>query len=139
VSGRVKTAPQRRASAPVNEIRMARCFFPIVVAVVALAASPAWADHRCDPVDDPGWRTVPTHEIVGQVDGAPYQDGPGWFIDRTVTVLPFCNYFDEIGNYSLRSYSLSPRATTERIGICRTDAAGASVAVPPYTGSCPPK
>jgi hypothetical protein len=115
-------------------------FIALVVGMAAaLGAGPAWADHRCDPIGEPGWRTVPTHEIVNQVDGAPYRDGPGWFIDRTVTVLPLCNYFDEIGNYSLRSYSLSPRATTERIGICRSDAAGASVAIAPYAGPCPPK
>ena len=118
---------------------MARCFSALIMTAAVLDASAAWADHRCDPIGDPGWKTIPTHEIVSQVDGAPYRDGPGWFIDRTVTVLPLCNYFDEIGNYSLRSYSLSPRATTERIGICRIDAAGASVAIPPYTGPCPPK
>jgi hypothetical protein len=139
VGGRVKTAPQRGGDTPVNEIGMTKCFVIVVVAAAGLAPGTAWADHRCDPIGDPGWRTVPTHEIVGQVDGAPYQDGPGWFIDRTVTVLPFCNYFDEIGNYSLRSYSLSPRATTERIGICRASADGASVAIPPYAGPCPPK
>jgi hypothetical protein len=139
VGGRVKTAPQRRGDAPVNEIGMTKCFFIVVVAAAALATGTARADHRCDPIGDPGWRTVPTHEIVGQVDSAPYQAGPGWFIDRTVTVLPFCNYFDEIGNYSLRSYSLSPRVTTERIGICRASADGASVAIPPYAGPCPPR
>jgi hypothetical protein len=116
----------------------------LTMAMIAMMASelvvrPAQADHRCDPIGEPGWQTVPSHEIVSQVDGTPYQEGVGWFIDRTVTVLPLCNYFDEIGNYSLRSYSLSPRATTERIGICRNDAAGASVAVPPYAGPCPPR
>jgi hypothetical protein len=139
VGGRVKTAPRRSSDAPVNEICMARCFFAFIMTGAMLATSAAWADHRCDPIGDPGWKTVPTHELVSQVDGAPYRDGQGWFIDRTVTVLPLCNYFDEIGNYSLRSYSLSPRATTERIGICRIDAAGASVAIPPYAGPCPPK
>src|SRR5215471_14706054 len=121
-----------------------RALLLLVIAMIAMMASglgmpPAQANHRCDPIGDPGWQTVRSHEIVSQVDGTPYQEGAGWFIDRTVTVLPLCNYFDEIGNYSLRSYSLSPRATTERIGICRIDAAGASVAIPPYTGPCPPK
>jgi hypothetical protein len=138
VGGRVKTAP-RSTDAPVNEICMAKCLFTVIVAAAMLGAGTAWADHRCDPIGEPGWRTVPTHEIVSQFDGTPYRDGPGWFVDRTVTVLPLCNYFDEIGNYSLRSYSLSPRATTERIGICRIDAAGASVAIPPYAGACPPR
>ena len=115
-------------------------FLALVVGTAAvLGAGAARADHRCDPIGEPGWRTVATHEVVSQTVSAPYQEGPGWFIDRTVTVLPFCNYFDEIGNYSLRSYTLSPRATTERIGICRSDAARASIAIPPYTGPCPPR
>jgi len=121
-----------------------RALLFLIMAVAAMTASglgvrPAQADHRCDPIGDPGWQTVPSHEIVSEVDGAPYREGAGWFIDRTVTVLPLCNYFDEIGNYSLRSYSLSPRATTERIGICRSDASGASVAIQPYAGPCPPR
>ena len=111
----------------------------MAVAASGLGVRPVQADHRCDPIGEPGWQTVPSHEIVSQVDGAPYREGAGWFIDRTVTVLPLCNYFDEIGNYSLRSYSLSPRATTERIGICRSEAGGASVAIPPYAGPCPPR
>lgn len=111
----------------------------IAMATPGLGARPAQADHRCDPIGEPGWQTIPSHEIVGEVEGAPYREGTGWFIDRTVTVLPLCNYFDEIGNYSLRSYSLSPRATTERVGICRTDASGASIVIPPYAGLCPPQ
>jgi hypothetical protein len=116
----------------------------LIMGLIAVAASgvgvrPAQADHRCDPIGEPGWRTVPSHEVVSEVDGAPYREGTGWFIDRTVTVLPLCNYFDEIGNYSLRSYSLSPRATTEKIGICRSDPGGASVAIQPYAGPCPPR
>jgi hypothetical protein len=111
----------------------------MAVAASGLGVRPVQADHRCDPIGEPGWQTVPSHEIVSAVDGAPYREGAGWFIDRTVTVLPLCNYFDEIGNYSLRSYSLSPRATTERIGICRSEAGGASVAIPPYAGPCPPR
>jgi len=111
----------------------------IAVAAFGVGVRPAQADHRCDPIGEPGWRTVPSHEVVSEVDGAPYREGTGWFIDRTVTVLPLCNYFDEIGNYSLRSYSLSPRATTEKIGICRSDPGGASVAIQPYAGPCPPR
>jgi hypothetical protein len=116
----------------------------LIMLMMAMAVSgpvvrTAQADHRCDPIGDPGWRTVPSHEIVSEIGGAPYREGTGWFIDRTVTVLPLCNYFDEIGNYSLRSYSLSPRATTERIGICRSEAGGTSIAIPPYAGPCPPR
>jgi hypothetical protein len=45
-----------------------------------------------------------------------------------------CNYINASGNYSLRSYSLSPEDTTERVTICR-----GNVAVAPYAGPCPPK
>ena len=100
----------------------------------------AAADHKCDPISDPGWTVLSSEELTGQSDSAPYQDASGnWFIERTTTTLPLCNYFDEIGNYSLRSYSLSPRVTKEKIGICRVGAAGVSVVVPPYAGPCPPK
>ena len=118
-----------------------RALLLLIIAMMTsgVGVCPAQADHRCDPIGEPGWRTVPSHEIVSEVDGAPYREGTGWFIDRTITVLPLCNYFDEIGNYSLRSYSLSPRATTEKIGICRSDAGGASIAIQPYRGPCPPR
>ena len=82
----------------------------------------------------PGWSTVPSHEIVNVADGAPYQAGGDWFVERTTTVLPLCNYINASGNYSLRSYSLSPEDKTERVMICR-----GSAAVAPYAGPCPPK
>ena len=66
--------------------------------------------------------------------GAPYQAGGDWLVDRTTTVLPLCNYINASGNYSLRSYSLSPEDKTERVAICR-----GSAAVAPYAGPCPPK
>jgi hypothetical protein len=110
------------------------------ILAVAAACGPvaAQANHKCDPVDpvsDPGWSVVPSLETIGRVDGAPYQTETGgdWFIDRTTTLLPFCNYYNEIGIYSMRSYTLAPQVAKERIGICR-----GNVAVPPYAGSCPP-
>ena len=111
-----------------------RLFALILATASVLCAAAARADHTCDPVSDPGWRVVPDHEFVSQKDGAPVQEGGTWYVERTTTMLPYCNYFDEIGNYSLRSYSLSPRATTERIAICR-----GRVAIAPYDGPCPPK
>jgi hypothetical protein len=98
------------------------------------AASPAWAQHACDPVEDAGWRVLATTEVTGVKDGAPYQAGGDWVVDRTTTLLPLCNYFNAIGNYSLRSYALAPTEQTERVIICR---GGAAVA--PYAGACPPK
>jgi hypothetical protein len=99
------------------------------------------ADHTCDVLGDEGWSTVATHETVNISDGPPYQLAAGgdWFVDRIVTVLPLCNYINATGNYSLRSYSLSPEDRKDRVAICRAAAEGARVAVPPYAGPCPPK
>jgi len=91
---------------------------------------------KCDPVDpvsDAGWSVVPSLEEIGTKVSAPYRANGDWFVDRTTTLLPFCNYYNEIGIYSMRSYTLMPQVTTERVGICRGNAA-----VPPYTGACPP-
>jgi hypothetical protein len=108
-----------------------------VVAALAAwlaAVSPARAQHACDPVEDVGWRVLATTEVTGVRDGAPYQDRDDWVVDRTTALLPLCNYFNAIGNYSLRSYSLAPTEKTERVVICR---GGAAVA--PYAGACPPR
>jgi hypothetical protein len=123
-------------------INQRNCVIVVAATLVAVVFGPgaARADHKCDPVTDPGWSVVPSHETTGESDSAPYQDGTSgnWFVDRTTTMLPFCNYFDAIGNYSLRSYSLSPRISKEPIGICRAGAGGASEAIAPYAGPCPP-
>jgi hypothetical protein len=107
-----------------------------VVAFLAAAASAtaAPAQHQCDPVTDEGWTVTATEEITDTKDGAPYQVGAEWVVDRTTRLLPLCNYFNATGNYSLRSYSLDPFDKTERVTLCR---AGAAVA--PYAGPCPPK
>ncbi len=98
-------------------------------------SSPALAQHACDDLGEPGWRTVATVETVALKDGIPYRGEPAgsWYIDRSTTLLPFCNYYNSVGNYSLRSYSLSPETRTERVEICH-----AGVAVSPYAGRCPP-
>jgi hypothetical protein len=88
----------------------------------------------CDPVDDEGWRMMATVETAGVADGAPVKVGSDWFVERVTTLLPMCNYFDAIGNYSLRSYSLDPFEKKERVAICR-----GAVAVAPYAGKCPPQ
>jgi len=119
--------------------------------VVAVAATLTWAAcfagragaaepamHKCDPVTDEGWSVVPERQALGAIDGAPYRVGADWFVDRTTTVLPLCNYFNSIGVYSLRSYSLDPVESEERIAICRGGEAG-SVPVAPYAGPCPPR
>ena len=94
--------------------------------------------HKCDPVTEEGWSVVPEREVLGVTDGAPYQVGGAgsWYVDRRVTtVLPFCNYYNAIGIYSLNSYSLSPVVTEERVAICRPAAEGGSVAVAPYAAA----
>ena len=86
--------------------------------------------HKCDPVSDPGWNVLPSQEITGEADSTPYHDASGnWFVDRTTTILPMCNYFDEIGNYSLRSYSLAPRVTKEKVAICCADSGSRSLRI----------
>jgi hypothetical protein len=119
----------------------------VTAALVATAAAGgpggAEATHKCDPVDpvsDVGWSVVPSLETVDTADSAPYQAGASgdWFIDRTTTLLPFCNYYNEIGIYSLRSYTLAPQVTKQQIKICERTDAGRSAAVPPYAGACPP-
>ena len=74
--------------------------------------------------------TVETAQVR---DGAPYRSGDDWVVDRTVTLLPLCNYFNAVGNYSLRSYSLDPTQRTERVVLCR-----GGVPVAPYAGKCLP-
>ena len=126
-------------STPVSSMVVASAV--IVATAVAYGPSDARAaDHKCDPVSDVGWTVVAAEETLSQVDGAPYQEGASgnWFIDRATTVLPFCHYYNAIGIYSMRSYSLAPRDTKERIGICRNAAQGSSAAIPPYAGPCPP-
>jgi hypothetical protein len=119
-----------------------------IAAGFALAApgAPALAQpsFKCDPVDpvsDAGWSVVPSLETVGKVDGDPYQAGANgdWFIDRTTTLLPFCNYYNEIGIYSMRSYTLQRQVSKERIQICKAAPGGPNAAIAPYAGACPPK
>jgi hypothetical protein len=109
-------------------------FFALVCAVALVRPLAAPADHACDDLGEPGWSTLPSHETVNVADGAPYQAGGDWFVARTTTVLPLCNYINAAGNYSLRSYSLEPEQKTERVVICR-----GGTAVAPYAGPCPPK
>jgi hypothetical protein len=118
----------------------------IVVAIAALVASAvsgparaAAAMHTCDPVTDEGWNVMAERETLSQTDGAPYQAGADWLVDRVTTVLPFCHYFNSIGIYSMRSYSLDPVTTEEKITICRRSQGGGSSAVAPYAGPCPPR
>jgi len=119
----------------------ARMFAIAIAAFAACAHSggAGAAEHACDPVSDAGWSVVPERETLSRTDGLPYQSGTDWFVDRVTTVLPFCHYFNSIGVYSMRSYSLDPVVTQERIAICRQSGPSGSVAVAPYAGPCPPR
>jgi hypothetical protein len=115
----------------------------IAVAIAALAASAtpsaSAAMHKCDPVTDEGWSVAAERQTLSQNDSAPYQAGPEWLVNRVTTVLPFCHYYNSIGVYSMRSYSLDPETTEEKVAICRRGGEGGSVAVAPYSGPCPPR
>ncbi len=121
--------------------RFATRFATIAVMAIACAAIPAQAQHACDAIGERGWHTVATVETVAQRDSAPRQAATAgvWYVDRAITRLPLCNYYNAVGNYSLRSYALSPETRTERVIICRPDAQGSSAALAPYTGPCPPQ
>lgn len=111
----------------------------VLAAGISACARPAAAAHPCDPVTDAGWSLVADEETLSETDGPPYPSGPDWFVDRVTTVLPYCHYFNSIGIYSMRSYSLDPVVTTRRVAICTRGARdGAMTAVAPYAGPCPP-
>jgi hypothetical protein len=115
----------------------------VIAALAVMAMAPAFGApmHKCDPVTEEGWSVMPDRQVLSTTDGAPYKADPAgtWYVDRTTTVLPFCNYYNAIGIYSLNSYSLEPMESEERVAICRPAIDGRSVAVPPYGGPCPPK
>ena len=107
----------------------------IFMLIVTAMPRVALADHNCDAsISEPGWTMIASRETVDVKDGAPVQTGGDWFVERTITVLPLCNYINAVGNYSLRSYSLAPETKTERVAICK-----GATAVAPYKGACPPK
>jgi hypothetical protein len=118
-----------------------RIFVVSVLAASALGAGEARAIHACDPVTDSGWNVVASEETVNETESAPFAEGaPGnWFVTRTTAYIPFCNYYNELGIYSMRSYTLALRTREDRVSICRGSSQGVSVAVAPYGGACPPQ
>jgi hypothetical protein len=150
VAGRVKTGRSRAGCVPpgrpgkgqmdsIGKISVAAlAAVAALFASILFASTRARADHKCDPVPEAGWSLVPDEEVISQDDGAPYRAGSDWFVDRVSTVLPYCHYFNSIGNYSLNSYSLAPVVNRERVIICKELPQGASAAVAPYAGPCPP-
>jgi hypothetical protein len=108
--------------------------FLLSLCSVLAVADAAQAQHACDALGEEGWRTIPSVETAAVADSAPYRVGDDWAVDRTTTLLPFCNYINAAGSYSLLSYSLDPVEKKERVVICR-----GGVPVAPYTGACPPR
>ncbi len=140
----------------------------VLTTVVAVGASPRPALAECSLENvasaqeiAAGWTVNEDHRIVKQSDGVPYEQGRGnWFVDRETTTQPMCSVFDDLGQYSLRSYMLQPFVTKTQVKICQATANGGSARfVPvdakpkppdtahevyepfnrPYLGSCPPR
>jgi len=105
----------------------------MALAWLAFAPLSASAQHACDAAAE-GYRVEPSVEVAAVQDGAPYRAGADWVVERVTTRLPMCSYFTPVGSYSLRSYTLDPYKTTERVTLCRGESA-----VAPYAGPCPPK
>jgi hypothetical protein len=123
---------------------MPKALMPSSVFAVAFSAATVFAPHAaralhtCDPVTDPGWNVVASEETIRETDSAPFPEGDtgNWFVTRTTVYLPFCNYYNELGIYSMRSYSLAAQSREEPVQICKATR-GSAVAVAPYTGPCP--
>ena len=109
-----------------------KCCF-VALLVLATGSLAARAQHVCDPPPE-GGRVMASTEVTDVNDGAPYQAGADWLIERTTRLLPLCNYFSPVGSYSLKSYSLDPFTRVERVTLCH-----AATPVAPYAGPCPPK
>jgi hypothetical protein len=126
----------------ISKTRHAKTVVPAAIWIAAIAVcgtGVAHAQHSCEAPGDAAWRVVASVETIAVANSAPFQAGGDWVIDRTITLLPLCNYFNSVGNYSLRSYALDPMEKKERVVLCRAAAAGSSAPVAPYAGPCPPK
>src|SRR5262245_14227436 len=95
--------------------------------------------HKCDD-PEPGWDVLKTIEIADQKDGPPHAKGaPGnWYVTRLTKWIPYCQYHNPIGLYSLDTYALAPRMVEEEVQICAAVAGGSSRPVAPFSGPCPP-
>ena len=108
-------------------------FLAVILVLLAVGLPAALAQHVCDPPPE-GGRVMASTEITDVNDGAPFQAGPDWLVERTTRYLPLCNYFSPVGSYSLKSYSLDPFTRVDRVTLCH-----AATPVAPYAGPCPPK
>ncbi len=113
-------------------MRQVRCCFAVFALLAGFSA--ARAEPVCDAPSEEGYRVMLSMEVTGVIEGEPYQSGPDWIVERTTTLLPLCSYFNRVGSYSLKSYSLDPEKKTERVMLCHGEQRVAG-----YTGPCPPK
>lgn len=87
-----------------------------------------------------GWTLKFDPKIVDQHDSAPFEVGKGdWFVNRTTVIIPQCSAYDDMGNYSLRSYMLPKITTQTQIQICRHDERRGSVLIAPANGMAKPE
>ena len=82
---------------PFSAFILSACVCALIATAVSTGPGHAQYNPKCDPLDpvsDAGWSVVPSLETVGKADSAPSQAGASgdWFITRTTTLLPFCNY-----------------------------------------------
>lgn len=111
----------------------------IVPAQPSAAAGAPQPTHKCDePL--PGWDVLKTIEIADRKDGAPHSKGQAgnWYVTRVTKWIPYCQYHNPIGLYSLDTYALTPKLIEEEVQVCAAVAGGGSRPVAPFAGPCPP-
>jgi hypothetical protein len=114
-------------------------FWPLLAAGQPSASAGPQPTHRCDePL--PGWDVLKTIELADRKDGPPHSKGPAgdWYVTRVTKWIPYCQYHNPIGLYSLDTYALAPRLLEEEVQICAAAPGGGSRPVAPFTGPCPP-
>jgi hypothetical protein len=112
---------------------------PLSAAVQTTAANGPQPTHKCDdPL--PGWDVLKTIEIAERKDGPPHAKGAtgNWYVTRVTKWIPYCQYHNPIGLYSLDTYALAPRLFEEEVQICAAIAGGGSRPIAPFGGPCPP-
>jgi hypothetical protein len=106
----------------------------------AIAAGAPQPTHKCDdPL--PGWDVLKTIEIADQKDGTPHAKGQvgNWYVTRVTKWIPYCQYHDPIGLFSLDTYALAPKFVEEEVQICAAMPGAGSRPVAPFAGPCPPR
>jgi hypothetical protein len=124
-------------------VALAIALIAVVLMVIPRTAAAAGAPqptHKCDD-PQPGWDVLKTIEKADEKDGAPHSKGAAgnWYVTRVTKWIPYCQYHNPIGLYSLDTYALAPRLVEEEVQICATAQGGGSRPVAPFSGPCPPR